>query len=192
MKLAFVIRPSRVWISSITREPEALRDPALDLALDRLRVDRPADLLRGADPDDARQAELDVDLGDDPHRRDGERDVRALAGDLAGLGIERRRRQVAVDRSTSTSPPPRASRSASAARQASRTAPETIQVWRDAEVEPAESTVAVDGGASRTSSIPSSVRATWRITFETPWPTSAAAQCTSAEPSASSRTRAAQ
>ena len=38
-------------------------------------------------------------------------------------------------------------------------------------------------GASRTSSMPSSVRATCRITPVTPWPTSAAAQCTSAEPS---------
>ena len=28
--------------------------------------------------------------------------------------------------------------------------------------------------------MPSSVRATWRMTFDTPWPTSAAAQCTSA------------
>ena len=73
-------------------EAEALRDPALDLALDRLPVDRPADLLRGADPDDAGEAEIDVDLRDDAHRRDRERDVGALAGHLAGLGIERRRR----------------------------------------------------------------------------------------------------
>ena len=50
------------------REPEALRRAALDLALDRERVDAPADVLRGADPDDPRQAELDVDLDDDPHR----------------------------------------------------------------------------------------------------------------------------
>ena len=50
------------------REAEALRDAALDLALDRERVDRLADVLRGADPDDARQAEVDVDLGDDAHR----------------------------------------------------------------------------------------------------------------------------
>ena len=54
------------------REPEALRGAALDLALDRLRVDRLADVLRRADPDDARQPELDVDLGDDAHRRDRE------------------------------------------------------------------------------------------------------------------------
>ena len=34
--------------------------------------------------------------------------------------------------------------------------------------------------ASATSSVPSSVRATWRITPTTPWPTSAAAECTTA------------
>ena len=62
-----------------------------------LRVDRLADVLRGADPDDAREAELDVDLGDDPHRARSEGDVRAVARDLAGLGIERRRARVAVD-----------------------------------------------------------------------------------------------
>ena len=47
------------------REPEALRGAALDLALDRLRVDRAPDVLRGPDPDDPRQAELDVDLDHD-------------------------------------------------------------------------------------------------------------------------------
>ena len=41
--------------------------------------------------------ELDVDLDDDAHRGDRERDVRPLAGDLARLGIERRRARVAVD-----------------------------------------------------------------------------------------------
>ena len=46
--------------------------------------------------------------------------------------------------------------------------------------------------ASATSSMPSSVRATWRITPSTPWPTSAAAQCTTAVPSSRSCTRAAQ
>src|SRR5881394_2278251 len=63
---------------------------------------------------------------------------------------------------------------------------------RDADAEPAEPTAAVVPGASRTSSMPSSVRATCRITFVTPCPTSAAAQCTSAEPSSKRRTRAAQ
>ena len=72
------------------REPEALRDAALDLAVDGLRVERLADVLRRADPDDAREAELDVHLGDDAHRRADERDVGALARDLAGLGVERR------------------------------------------------------------------------------------------------------
>ena len=109
------------------REAEALGDPALDLALDRLRVDRAADLLRGADPDDAGEAELDVDLGDDAHRGNRERDVGALAGDLArsrgraasSAGGGRRARRRPRRRRC-------ASRSASAARQASRTAPETI------------------------------------------------------------------
>ena len=67
---------------------------------------------------------------------------------------------------------------------------------REAEADPAESTVAVVCGASVTSSSSSSVRATWAITPTTPWPTSAAAQCTSAasRPSApvKRRTRAAQ
>ena len=78
-------------------EPEALRGAALDLALDLLRVDRRADVLGGADPDDSREAELDVDLGDDPHRAGSECDMGALAGDLARLRVERRRRQMAVD-----------------------------------------------------------------------------------------------
>ena len=51
--------------------------------------------------------------------------------------------------------------------------------------------LAVVCGARTTSSVSSSVRATWRITPVTPWPTSAAAQWTSAEPSANSSTRAA-
>ena len=50
-------------------QAEPLRRPALDLALDRQRVDGAADVLRRADPDDPRQPELDVDLGDDAHRR---------------------------------------------------------------------------------------------------------------------------
>jgi hypothetical protein len=94
-------------------------------------------------------------------------------------------------RSTSTLPPPCASRSARAARHASRTAPDAIHVIRDADAEPDEATVDVVPAASVTSCVPSSVRATCRITFVTPWPTSAAAQCTSALPSARNRTRAA-
>ena len=60
-------------------------------------VERLADVLRGPDPDEPRQAELDVDLGDDAHRARRERDVRALAQHLAVLGIEREGRGVAVD-----------------------------------------------------------------------------------------------
>ena len=55
-----------------------------------------------------------------------------------------------------------------------------MYVSRDAEAEPADSTIAVPAVATVTSSRPSSVRATWRITPETPWPTSAAAQWISA------------
>ena len=87
--------------------------------------------------------------------------------------------------------PPFCSRSSSAAWHASRTAPAAIQVIRDADAEPAEPTVAVVCGASTTSFVPSSVLATWRITFTTPCPTSAAAQCTSALPSSCNFTRAA-
>jgi hypothetical protein len=39
---------------------------------------------------------------------------------------------------------------------------------READDDPADSTVPVVFGASTTSSVPSSVRATWTITFETP------------------------
>ena len=69
-----------------------------------------------------------------------------------------------------------------------RTAPATIHVSRDADAEPAEPTRRA-GGASVTSSMPSSVRATWSITSMTPWPTSAAAQRTSAEPSSQEHAR---
>ena len=79
------------------RQAEPLCGAALDLPLDGERVDRLADVLRGADPDDAREAEVDVHLGDDPHRRDGEGDVGALARDLAGLGVEGGRPRMAVD-----------------------------------------------------------------------------------------------
>jgi hypothetical protein len=66
-----------------------------------------------------------------------------------------------------------------------------MYVIREADVDPDEPTDAVVPEASSTSSEPSSVRATWRITLSTPWPTSAAAQCTTARPSAESCTRAA-
>jgi hypothetical protein len=53
--------------------------------------------LCGSDPDDAGEAEVDVDLGDHAHSVDSEGDMCALAGDLAGLGIERRRSRVPED-----------------------------------------------------------------------------------------------
>ena len=79
------------------REPETLRDAAFDLPLDGARIDRFADLLRRADPDDARESEVDVDFGDDLHRTDAEGNVCALTGDLARVGIKRRRRRMAIN-----------------------------------------------------------------------------------------------
>ena len=118
--------------------------------------------------------EVDVDLDDDAHRGHRQRDVRALAGDLARLGIERRRRRGGGGRARRR---PRRHRvrscSSSAARQASRTAPATIHVSRDADAEPAEPTRRGRVRRQRRRrSVPSSVRATCRITSVTPWPTS--------------------
>ena len=93
--------PSRTWISSITRQPDALGDPALDLALDGERVERLAHVLGRGDLDDADEAELDVDVDHRAVRGEGEREVRValavlvqrhgapravLAGLLDGLG----------------------------------------------------------------------------------------------------------
>ena len=77
-------------------EADPLRSAALDLTCDGEWVHGPADVLRRPDPDDPGKAELDVDLGDDAHRGTGERNVRALARDLAGLRIERRRPGMSV------------------------------------------------------------------------------------------------
>ena len=71
------------------REPEALRDAALDLALDRLRVDRLADVLRGRDLDHAHEPELDVDVD---HRAVGGERERHVRVALALL-VERERRR---------------------------------------------------------------------------------------------------
>ena len=55
-------RPADLLIDKPTSQfAEALRNAADDLALDQHRVDRLADVLRGADPHHARQAEVDVD-----------------------------------------------------------------------------------------------------------------------------------
>ena len=45
-----------------------LREPSGELTFDQHRIDRLADVLRSPDPDDARQSELDVHLGDHAHR----------------------------------------------------------------------------------------------------------------------------
>src|SRR6266545_5664063 len=78
------------------RQPEPLGGATLDLAFDRLRVDRFPDVLRRPDPDDARQAELDVDLGDDLHRRARERNMRGYLAHLSRLRVERRGQRVTV------------------------------------------------------------------------------------------------
>ena len=74
---------------------------------------------------------LDVDLDDDAHRGDGERDVRAIARCLPGVGIERERSRMTVDALDVDLSPTRRSRSSRAARHASRTAPAAIQVIRE-------------------------------------------------------------
>ena len=78
------------------------------------------------------------------------------------------------------------------ASQAALTAPPVIQVWREADEEPAEPTW-VSAGGTTTRSTPSSVRAIWACTVTSPWPTSAAAVWTSTSGSPAtteSRTRA--
>jgi hypothetical protein len=63
-------------------------------------------------------------------------------------------------------------------------APPDIQVWRLAEVDPAEP-MEVSAGASRTSSTPRTERAICWARVTKPWPTSAAAHVTVARPSTS-------
>ena len=74
------------------REPEALGDAALDLALDRERVHRLADVLRGRDLDDPHEPELGVDVHDRAVRGEGEGDVRVALAEL----VERLRGAVVV------------------------------------------------------------------------------------------------
>ena len=191
MKLAFAISAVARLDLLHQREPEPLRRAALDLALDRSGLTALPDVLRGADPDDAGEAEVDVHLHDDPHRRDRERDVRGAARDLARLGIERERARVTVDALDVDLAAARRSRSSSAARHAVCTAPAAIHVIRDAEEEPAEPTVAVVPARADVV-CPELEPRHLEDDVVTPWPTSAAAQCTSAEPSSASTTRAAQ
>ena len=149
-----------------------------------LRVDRLADVLRGADPDDARRGRARRRPRRRPASRSaGERDVRALAGDLAGLRVERRRR-AGGGRSRSTSTSLAAARRAlrrAPARQASRTAPAAIHVMPRGRRRAGR----VDRRGRRRRE-PRRRRCRARCArpagsrSSTPWPTSAAAQCTSA------------
>ena len=91
MKLAFVIRPSRVWISSISASPTPWAVPPSICPVTAWGLSAAPDVLRRTDPHDACQPQLHVDLDDDPHRARRERDVRALARDLPGLRVEGRR-----------------------------------------------------------------------------------------------------
>ena len=97
MKLAFVIRPSRVWISSISARPMPCAVPpsiwpstACGLIALPTSCAVPIQTMRVSPSSTSTSATTLIAA----HR---ERDVGALARDLAGLGVERRRRRVAVD-----------------------------------------------------------------------------------------------
>ena len=75
------------------REAESLRDPALDLALDGLRVERASDVLHRRDLDHPDEPELAVDVDDRSMGGVGEGHVRVA---LARLGIERAGRSMVV------------------------------------------------------------------------------------------------
>jgi len=91
----------RLHVNPVTGRTLTLRQTntsrALDLPVDALRVDCLPDVLRGPYPHEAREAELDVDLGDHAHGCAGEGNVRRPIRDLAGLGVERIRARMAVD-----------------------------------------------------------------------------------------------
>ncbi len=86
--------------------------------------------------------------------------------------------------STPWSRPTCSNRRSRTARHATSTAPPDIQVWRDADVDPAEP-IDVSVGSSTTSSTPSTLRAICSAIVTKPWPTSAVANLSQATPSAS-------
>ena len=70
------------------RKAETLRDPALDLADHRDRVDRLADVLRGRDLNDLHQAGVDIDVDHRAVRGEQERDVALILRlRIARLGV---------------------------------------------------------------------------------------------------------
>ena len=159
------------------REPDADRRAALDLPFGALRVDHPAGVLCNCDLDDARDAELLVDVDDRTLGDEGEAGVDVTVA----VPVEAGRRPVVVRRrprdrfepvSIPTSSPSGrlASSAALISRQAASTAPPAIVVWRDAEVEPADPIVAVSAGRTATRSTPSSVRTICASTVYSPWP----------------------
>ena len=111
--------------------------------------------------------------------------MRPLGGDLAGLRVERRRRRVAVDALDVD----RLARRRACARRAARRARRGTRAARRpppsrscATPTPSRPSRPMPSSPARPAprSVPSSRAAVSRITSITPWPTSAAAQCTSA------------
>ena len=66
-------------------EAEALRDAALQLADDRERIDRLADILRGRDLHDLHQTGVHVHVDDGTVRREKERDMAVVLGRVVAL-----------------------------------------------------------------------------------------------------------
>ena len=152
MKLAFVIRPSRVWISSISASPRPCAVPpsiwpctacgltalptSCAVPIQTTRV-RPSSTSTSATTRIAAHANATCARSPVTWPVSGSSGVRArVAVDALDVDLARRR----------AAPAPRAP-----ARQASRTAPAAIQVMREAEDEPAEPTVGgcVRGAARR-------------------------------------------
>ena len=164
-------------------------------------IERAADVLRRADPDHPGQPRSTSTSATTRMAEHANATcARSPPTTWPGLRVERMRAGVAVD-ALDADLVAGLEHAASArellltSRQASWTAPAVIHVCREAEDEPADWTASVVCGATTTFSTSSSVRATWAMTSTTPWPTSAAAEYTSATSSpaasANSRTRAA-
>ena len=185
MKLAFVISPSRVWISSINASPSPCAVPpsiwpwtacglsALPTSwaapIQTTRV-RPSSTSTSATTRMAAQRRRHG-RGRRSPGRSWDRAGTCASGGTCARGRPRRRRALG---------------SSSASWHASRTAPAAIQVRREAEADPAESTPGRAGGEDDVLRAELGARHL-QDHFVTPCPTSAAAQCTSAASSSSGR-----